>query len=55
MTKKNSENNGSTTIKVSWNFVNWLRSWKIHERQSNEEQCDEIMDICKQKGVFEAK
>jgi hypothetical protein len=56
MTKKEQENNnGSTTIKVSVNFVNWLKSWKVHKNQSNEEQCEIIMDICKQKGVLEGK
>lgn len=48
-------NNGLTFMQVSKRFRDWINSRKVHERQPNHEVCDEIMDICKQKGVLEGK
>lgn len=42
-----SDENTLTTISVSKDFVKWLKTWKDHERQSNAEQCDELIEMHK--------
>jgi hypothetical protein len=39
-------------MQVSKRFRDWINSIKIHERQANHEVCDDIMDICKEKGIL---
>jgi hypothetical protein len=51
---KNRDNNDEM-MRASPEFLAWLQTIKIHPRQSNREILDDLMQVCKQKGVLEAK